>query len=191
MSVVTTTQAEGLRRIADQGVGAVLWQREWAQARVDEVAQIPANDLPNGRWLVPSKQPSQALTGVSLSSWLEADVAELVAIFAELMQVNQVRLRFDAINTNACRRFHIDAVKARLLCTYRGHGTEFGIVETDGEAPKGVQTAAIGSPLILRGICWPDGGSYNAVRHRSPPIEGTGETRLLLVLDTPRPDTTS
>lgn len=188
---MTTTHSEGLRRITDQGVGAVLWQREWAQARVDEVAQISANDLPNGRWLVPSKQPSQALTGVSLSSWLEADVAELVAIFAELMQVDEVRLRFDAINTNACRRFHIDAVKARLLCTYRGHGTEFGTVETNDEVPKGVHTASVGSPLILRGTRWPNGGFHNAVRHRSPPIEGTGETRLLLVLDTPMPDTAS
>ncbi|MCZ4269037.1 DUF1826 domain-containing protein, partial [Rhodobacteraceae bacterium G21628-S1] len=39
-----------------------------------------------------------------------------------------------------------------------------------------------GAPIILRGTRWPE-TPVSGVLHRSPPIAGTGETRLLLVLD--------
>ncbi|WP_461406132.1 DUF1826 domain-containing protein [Falsiruegeria mediterranea] len=38
------------------------------------------------------------------------------------------------------------------------------------------------APILLRGTLWPDQSKSRLV-HRSPPIEGTGEARLLLVLD--------
>lgn len=44
------------------------------------------------------------------------------------------------------------------------------------------QTVATGSPLLLRGTRWP-AQPASGLLHRSPPIEGTGETRLVLVLD--------
>ena len=36
--------------------------------------------------------------------------------------------------------------------------------------------------MILRGTNWPSAAKPGLL-HRSPPIEGTGETRLVLVLD--------
>ena len=50
------------------------------------------------------------------------DAAALADIFAGLMRARHLRLRFDVVTTNACRKFHIDAVTARLICTYRGTG---------------------------------------------------------------------
>jgi hypothetical protein len=41
---------------------------------------------------------------------------------------------------------------------------------------------ATGAPILLRGTLWP-GDPPSGLMHRSPPIEGTGETRLVLVLD--------
>jgi hypothetical protein len=109
------------------------------------------------------------------------DIAALAEIFAGLMRARWLRLRLDVVTTNACRRFHIDAVTARLVCTLRGTGTQYGI-STDGAEPRRVFTVPTGSPIVLRGTLWPE-GPRSGLLHRSPPIEGTGETRALLVLD--------
>ncbi|WP_367648814.1 DUF1826 domain-containing protein [Ruegeria arenilitoris] len=101
--------------------------------------------------------------------------------FTDLMRSKWLRLRLDVVATNACRRFHIDAVTSRLVCTYRGTGTRYGI-STDGTDPSRVFTVPTGSPVVLRGTLWPE-NPKSGLLHRSPPIEGTGETRLLLVLD--------
>ncbi|EEE38158.1 hypothetical protein RKLH11_1999 [Rhodobacteraceae bacterium KLH11] len=97
------------------------------------------------------------------------------------MSATFLRLRLDVVTTNACRRFHIDAITARLVCTYRGTGTQYG-VSTDGADPQRVFTVQTGSPILLRGTLWP-AEPPSGLLHRSPPIEGTGETRLVLVLD--------
>ena len=75
----------------------------------------------------------------------------------------------------------VDAVTSRLICTYRGTGTQYGIA-SDGEDPQRVFTAPTCMPIVLRGTLWPE-DPPSGLRHRSPPIAGTGETRLLLVLD--------
>jgi hypothetical protein len=113
--------------------------------------------------------------------WLEHDIASLANVFSDLMNPLFLRLRLDVVTTNACRKFHIDAITARLLCTYRGTGTQYGI-STDGEDPRRVFTVQTGAPLLLRGTQWP-GEPPSGLLHRSPPIEGSGETRLVLVLD--------
>ena len=109
------------------------------------------------------------------------DASALASIFADVMDSAYVRLRFDVVDTNACRKFHIDAVKARLVCTYRGTGTQYGLSE-NGHDPAQILTVPTGAPIILRGTRWPE-TPVSGVLHRSPPIAGTGETRLLLVLD--------
>lgn len=108
-------------------------------------------------------------------------IVELADVFATLMNAPYLRLRLDVVNDNSCRKFHIDAVTARLVCTYRGTGTQYGI-STDGAEPKRVFTVPTGAPIILRGTLWPD-PPLSGLLHRSPPIEGTGKTRLVLVLD--------
>jgi len=92
-----------------------------------------------------------------------------------------VRLRVDRITTNACRRFHVDAITARLICTYRGTGTQYGNA-TEGAQPEQVFTVPTGCPMLLRGRLWPE-APHAQLLHRSPPIEGSGETRSVLVLD--------
>jgi hypothetical protein len=109
------------------------------------------------------------------------DIAALADIFAGQVQARWLRLRLDVVTTNACRRFHIDAVTARLVCTYRGTGTQYGI-STDGAEPRRIFTVPTGAPVLLRGTLWPE-RPRSGLLHRSPPIEGTGEARLVLVLD--------
>lgn len=109
------------------------------------------------------------------------DTAVLADIFIGLVPAPYLRLRFDVVTTNACTRFHIDAVTARLVCTYRGTGTQYGVA-ADGAEPRRVFTVPTGAPILLRGTLWPE-RPKSGLLHRSPPIEGTGETRLVLVLD--------
>jgi hypothetical protein len=105
----------------------------------------------------------------------------LANIFAGAFASSFLRLRLSPVNTNACRRFHIDAITARLICTYRGTGTQYGISK-DGTPPRGIFTVPTGAPIVLRGTNWPERPA-SGLLHRSPPIEGTDETRLVLVID--------
>lgn len=109
------------------------------------------------------------------------DIVTLVETFATIMKAPFLRLRLDRVTTNACRKFHVDALSARLICTYRGTATQFGVSNDRTDLTR-VFTAPTGAPIVLRGSFWPEQPAVG-LRHRSPPIEGTGETRLVLVLD--------
>ena len=102
-------------------------------------------------------------------------------VFARLAPAPYLRLRFDVVTTNACRKFHVDFITARLICTYRGPGTQYGI-SADGSEPRRVFSVPTGAPILLRGKLWPERPN-SGLLHRSPAIEGTGETRSVLVLD--------
>ena len=102
-------------------------------------------------------------------------------VFSGLTPAACFRLRFEVVTRNACRKFHVDAVTARLVCTYRATGTEYGI-STNGRVPRRVFTVPTGAPMLLRGTPWLE-RPKSGLLHRSPPIEGTRETRLALVLD--------
>jgi len=116
--------------------------------------------------------------------WLVDDVQRLATAFSQVMRSPRLRLRLDVVTGDACRKFHIDALTARLICTYRGSGTQLGTSpDIDSRAaPTTFVTVPSATPVILRGTLWPETPA-SGLLHRSPPIEGTGETRLLLVLD--------
>ena len=65
-------------------------------------------------------------------------------------------------------------------CTYRGTGTQYG-VGSNGNDPTDVSTLAAGVLFCCEGRCGLN--NLKLVFDRSPPIEGTGETRLLFVVD--------
>jgi hypothetical protein len=113
--------------------------------------------------------------------WVAGDIVEQADMFSDLMTVQYLRLRLGVITSNACRKFHVDAITGRLVCTYRGTGTQYGI-SSDGDDPKDIVTVPTGAPILLRGTLWP-ADPPTGLLHRSPPIKGTGETRLVLVLD--------
>lgn len=112
---------------------------------------------------------------------LITDIQQLADAFAALMQVEFVQIRLDVISSNACRRFHVDAVTGRMVCTLRGTGTQYGLAH-EGQQPTEITTVSRGAPIFLRGTLWPT-TPESSLLHRSPPIEGTGETRLVVVLD--------
>ena len=180
----------GLRAIREANCAAVIWRRAPMVKFQHWIDSLEEGRLPHTRMVLPSDMVCEALVNVTRNfglpdrperDMLVEDASALAAIFADVMNVSYLRVRLDVIKTNACRKFHIDAVKARLICTYRGTGTQLG-VSRNGNNPDEVSTVPTGSPVILRGTAWPE-TPITGLMHRSPPIEGTDETRLVLVID--------
>jgi hypothetical protein len=181
---------EGLSAIRQTGAAAAIWRRTLAPSFRSWIDGLEPERLPRARVILRPDAVREVAAEVCNASGtptgperdrLVDDTAALADAFAAIMRTRWLRLRLDVVTTNGCRRFHIDAVTARLVCTYRGTGTQYGI-STDGAEPRRVFTVPTGAPILLRGTLWPE-GPRSALLHRSPPIEGTGETRLVLVLD--------
>ncbi|MCV0428916.1 MAG: DUF1826 domain-containing protein [Roseibium sp.] len=92
-----------------------------------------------------------------------------------------MRIRFDIASQVMCPKFHLDAVPARLLCTYRGTGTEY-VPENQQSDISRIQSIQTGSVALFRGATWPS-GERTCLLHRSPAIGEGGKTRLLVVVD--------
>jgi hypothetical protein len=136
-------------------------------------------------------------------SWLIDDLAQLLERFTVATETKRVRVSFGAVSTDQCRKFHADYVRYRLVSTYVGPGTEWvpdDAVDREALAhppdcpcdansrivreQSRVQRARAGEIVVMRGALHPSG--LGAV-HRSPPIEGAGQRRLLLAISTVDP----
>ena len=183
-------EPEGLSLIHDPSCAAAIWRRKPLKSFQDWLdAQIPEN-LPSARLILRPDTIRSALSNIVATaglpdcaerSLLVQDISALGHIFSGIMHAPYLKLRLQAVSTNACRKFHIDNIKARLICTYRGRGTQYGRSENSTE-PREVKNVSTGSVMIMRGTLWPESPN-SGLLHRSPPIEGTDETRLVLVLD--------
>lgn len=109
---------------------------------------------------------------------LYADFRRLAHRLARLAGSQQVRMRFEHVTDDSCRKFYIDAVGLRLLCTYAGAGTEW--IDPGGR----VRRLATMEVAVFKGSAYPGGGP--CVLHRSPPLSAgalAGQTRLVLCID--------
>jgi hypothetical protein len=118
---------------------------------------------------------------------LRAIVADLASRFAALMGTHHISVRVEGVTGNACTRMHADYTDVRLILTLAGPGTEH-LADDDPSAP--VQQLATGHIGLFKGRTYLGArpGVHAPCLHRSPPIEGTGQRRLVLVIDTPGPD---
>ena len=181
---------DGLGDIHSPGVAAVIWRRQLVPDFQDWIDRLDPAALPSARLVLQPNAVRDSVKAICDGSGIPHgpdrerlidDIVELSNKFAELMSAPYLRLRLDVISNNACSKFHIDSVVARLICTYRGTGTQYGI-STNGGDPQRVFVVPTGAPILIRGKEWPE-EPPSGLLHRSPPIEGTGETRLMLVLD--------
>lgn len=126
------------------------------------------------------------------------DINELLLHFQKVTNTDSFRLLLTTVNTNMCRKFHTDINDLRMLCTYSGPGTLWltednvnrKAMDANGSTNDSividdtkVQQAKTGSVVLLKGAIYPQNNT-NAIVHRSPTIEETGEKRLLLRIDT-------
>lgn len=187
-----------LDEIADPAVGLALWHRRLPPVLDTWLDQTPPARLPEGRLLVRTDDIEEALDTTFRAAaipddiparLLRADVATLARRFARIAGSALVDLRLEALAHDACCRFHRDFVPLRLLCTYRGPGTQWIAPAQAGRAVheqdryKGeIRHMPRHAAALFKG----EGhGQGHGIVHRSPPIKHIGTTRLLLCLNLP------
>lgn len=191
-------------QLASDEVNLVTWHRElpptleaqlasWVQhhpAHFDSFVTLPSYDL------------AEATSGLAEPSrtWILADLAVLLARLADLAGTRRLRISFGAVRTDQCRKFHVDHVRYRLVTTYLGPGTEWvpdhavdrAALAHPASCPcdanksivrdeAAVRHAIAGDVLLMKGARHP---SQRGAVHRSPPISGTGQVRVVLVAST-------
>ena len=129
------------------------------------------------------------------------DIEELAALLCRIADTSTARVRFDVISIAQCPRFHVDNVKARLLCTYRGEGTQW-LDEADADRAKlgegsggrsdeesgliraqgGIRTLPTFASAVLKGRLWPGNQARGAI-HRSPPVARSNAPRVMVAID--------
>lgn len=195
--VATSTNASILRTVRDRGVGAAIWRRSPEPSLAYWLETIADRNLPHGRILVslidlqkavPQLVMKNGLPPSRHTEQLAADIIFLAQCFAFVSDESQVDIRLETITDDACWKFHYDHVPLRLVVTYRGPGTQF-VPRDHYEAAMSEQTHYRGplhdisgfTAAIFKGSLAEQGG----ILHRSPPISGTGQSRLLLCLNVP------
>lgn len=188
--VVVGRQSEVLQDIALPGVAAAIWQRKPDAAFQDWIDSLVPEQLPELRIVVPVNQIEGAVrvacdnantpTGLT-QDWFARDVGLLARAFSDILEVDHVQIRLDIAFGKMCPSFHRDNVPARLLCTYRGPGTEY-VPERHQDDPHRIRRMNTGSVELFRGSRW-SADEPCGLLHRSPPVKAGFGPRLLLVID--------
>jgi len=202
-AVVSGRNPRSLAAIRWKHVSLAIWSRTVPEPVPRFLDSLPESSLPNERFIVDSDEACAAVTACvnetlphdcSERTLFISDICALVGIFQRTTGSRRMLIRLEAVANDSCRRFHADSVGVRLLSTYRGPGTQWLPVNSEtrpspGRCPdsnvqeetrdiRQLPRFAVG---MFKGLAHPAGGP--AAIHRSPPIAGTGTTRLLLAVD--------
>lgn len=199
-SVLETHSAADLRAIFSPGVNIVLWRRALSRAVKGAAAELIGSDFEScqANLSVTSTTASVELAA-SLDANLAADVAEVEAALRRAVGARAGVLELARVESPQCRKFHMDYVGLRALCSYAGPGTELApdpwvarehlcTGGSDVEAVNGrivpdrsrVLFAEPGDVVLLKGAGYPGNRGKGAV-HRSPPADELNQ-RLVLKL---------
>ena len=188
LPVMTVNHPTDITAALDDQIDAAIWSRNIPTPVLAWINALPADQLPSARIVLPPEHVSRCMSEVfetrgiapcAALEWLKADVETLASEVSRAPRTCLVRLRLDPIFNDACVKMHIDNVFARLICTYRGPGTELGLEAGDGPTLASVSP---GMPIYMKGKQWTD-HELVGLTHRSPPILGTGLVRWLIVLE--------
>lgn len=208
LSAPTSSHAVGdkpevLRCICDPVVNLALWRRSAQQAVVRELSSLRASRLPEVRCETSLATFDEDLCALlaqrdldpsAFEQW-RSDLGLLAELFFQVSAERDVSMRLEGKEDDGCRRFHTDRTHLRLLCTYLGPGTEWltdaqvdRVAQANGAPNEGIirrGEAMRFEPFwvgILKGDAFP-GNAGRGLVHRSPPVAGTGKTRVLFCLD--------
>ncbi|MEM7120703.1 MAG: DUF1826 domain-containing protein [Pseudomonadota bacterium] len=194
--VRTVETRDGLATIKEPGTELVIWQRSLPSPVSDWLDRLDVESLPYLRILVQPDDLQHALeplldkcgmAACDMRDHLVDDIDRLVRAFAAITDSDSVDVRLERVDHDACWKFHRDTVEARLVTTYRGPTTQWVRMAQAEEAITGQKD--YNGPLerlgdhdvaLFKGNC---AGPNSGVVHRSPPIAGTGLSRLFLCLN--------
>lgn len=195
---VLGNRAKCLTEILRHDVNLAVWQRNpspcW-QSFINEFC-AKAGNLERFTSLETGQSAAQALPSWALdiegsNHWID-DVDQLIGMYQCLFEPEAIGLRIHVLQQTMCPRFHVDRVPVRLLCTYRGPGTEWLSESqvtrpTDGGPlpeqlvqPGQVRQIPTNAVALLKGEAW-EGNEGKGLVHRSPAPNGS--PRLIIGLD--------
>ncbi|MGC4252729.1 MAG: DUF1826 domain-containing protein [Sphingobium sp.] len=191
-SFAFASRPEALGWIGRADKDLVIWRRRVEPDVAAEVAALlldEVDDIAIASGIdICAQTLADAMTGAGYpdAPALRRDIAMLARRHAAILGDSAVRIRLEVVETDACRKFHADHVKVRTITTYLGQGTQWieaGSPEGAG-LPGGPSIRQLdeGAVAMFKGRLWQENP---AIWHRSPPIGGSGEQRLLLVIDSP------
>jgi len=184
----------GLEALIKAGLGdgaeLALWPRQPSAGLVAAFEALDCSSFEDLRFTGrPEDVLQPAVAWLTQSSWpalvRQTLLGDVQAAFACIGDIDaDCTFRLEHVSDDACRKFHKDDTDFRLITTYFGRGTQWR-VERAGEEPGPIHEMKPHEMAMLLGQrC----SLENCVLHRSPPIEGSGQARLVLVLDFERPD---
>lgn len=191
-------QAECLTDIFRDDVNLAIWRRslspevsQFVEAFTQQADKLELFTSLEKTQSAAGVLPDWALALEFVEHWL-ADVDQIIAMYRCLFEPAAVGLRLHVIKSTMCPRFHVDRVPVRLLCTYRGTGTEWlpeplvtradrpGPLPEQGVESHQVQRLPTGAIALLKGEAW-EGNEGRGLVHRSPAPQES--SRLVLGLD--------
>lgn len=195
-NLVTGTQPEVLHTIHLQEKNIAIYQRDTSHLQNDLQTCMQEKITFNQSGTIQEIQTALENKFPTCQE-LIADIVNLLEIFGQISDSSKFKIALLTVNNNMCRKFHTDVNELRLLCSYAGQGTVWlpeEAINRNGLNGRGnnqtivkdetlIQKVQTGDVAILKGAVYPKDGT-NAVVHRSPTIEETGENRLLLRVDT-------
>ncbi|MGF1615581.1 MAG: DUF1826 domain-containing protein [Gammaproteobacteria bacterium] len=122
-----------LATVLTPGINLSLWRPRSLASVVNEVADLTASTFPNVRCLTSTDTCAadidalfrqQGLMCAGFLRWID-DLIQLTEIFSGLVGARPITLRLETTDQDSCPRFHVDRTYLRLLCVYRGPGTEW------------------------------------------------------------------
>ena len=186
---VISERPEVLNEIANEDCNLAIWERDVPV----EAKGLFDHETENLRISVPSRDPGPALRsalkeckfkdGKNRRS-LVNDILTLCGIFRDLTASPSIEIRLEIVSGNSCWKFHSDYVEMRLISAYLGRGTQWINIRdaervANGLEPEAINELGSGDVGLFKGRI----GTNQPAIHRSPPINGSGEKRLLLVLN--------
>ena len=211
---VFTPGVAGMTGIFDPDVQILVWTRDTPDALSDYIECAASRMSASSRMLIGAEGhlPESALPVLPDQPdhegrfLMQSDIRMLVEAFSDLMDCPTVALRLEVLQRAMCPRFHTDHVGIRLLCAYRGKGTQWidekganrqklgrgaqgAPDESSGLMPPGAQIHTVEKfhVALLKGDLW-QGNAGRGVIHRSPEITPSTAPRVLLALDAVWPD---
>jgi hypothetical protein len=196
-------QPTTLDAIHSPGVNLCLWQRPAQPAIIQELSSLQAATLPDVRCStspnsfdndVKTLLQQQDLDPSAFKYW-HTDLCRLAELYFSISGNSDATMRLVTTKEDDCPRFHVDQTQLRMLCTYRGPGTEW---LTDDQVDRGALSSGASNEAIIRfgepkkfdlfwvgimkGNAYPGNAGHGLV-HRSPQISGSGKTRVMFCLD--------
>lgn len=180
----------GLTRILDPDIQIAQWQRridslitQWLEQHHSQLGGGLRQTLAAGQTVDLSALPAGAGRDA-----LAADLTLLADMLVELLDARHIGLRLEVVHQAMCPRLHVDRVGVRMVCTYRGPGTEW-VEEAQldrrflGSGAAGQSDAVSGlllpghhidqippfSVALLKGSLW-QGNAGRGLVHRSPAV---------------------